>query len=80
MYWEYHSYGGRQAVRQGKWKAVKYNCYDPAKTKLMLFNLEDDPSEANDIASQFPEKTKELENIMNQEHSYDPLFPFGESK
>ena len=80
MYWEFHSGGGRQAVRQGKWKAVKYNCYDADKTKLMLFDLEADPSEEHDIASEHQEKAKELENIMNQEHSYDPIFPFGKSK
>ncbi len=80
LYWEFHSGGGRQAVRQGKWKAVKYNCYDADKTKLMLFDLEADPSEEHDIASEHQEKAKELENIMNQEHSYDPIFPFGKSK
>lgn len=77
MYWEYHSYGGRQAVRQGNWKAVKYNCYDPEKTRIYLFDLGNDPNEENDLAAENPEKVKELEIIMNSEQEFDPIFPFG---
>ena len=77
LYWEYHSYGGRQAVRLGNWKAVKYNCYNPEKTKIYLFDLDKDPFEKNDLAEANPKLVKELEKIMNEEQEYDPIFPFG---
>jgi len=77
LYWEFHSYGGRQAVRKGKWKAVKYNCFDPQKTKTELFDLDKDPSEEHDLANQFPDILVEMEAIMKKEHTFDPEFPFG---
>ena len=41
MYWEFHERGFQQAVRMGKWKAVRL-----AKDKpLELYNLADDPTE-----------------------------------
>jgi len=77
LYWEFHSYGGRQAVRMGKWKAVKYNCFNPDKTTIELFDLEKDPSEKTDLAVQYPELIIEMEAIMLKEHKFDPAFPFG---
>ena len=34
LYWEFHELEGRQAVRMGKWKGVKYNVLDRNKTSL----------------------------------------------
>ena len=77
LYWEFHSYGGRQAVRKGKWKAVKYNCFNPSKTTIELFDLDQDPSEEIDLAVKYPDILAEMEAIMQKEHSFDPEFPFG---
>jgi len=76
LYWEFHAQGGKQAVRQGKWKAVKLNCLVPEETLVELYDLEKDPSETTDISSEYPEKVNELLKIMDQEHVENDVFPF----
>ena len=76
LYWEFHAQGGKQAVRQGKWKAVKLNCLVPEETLVELYDLEKDPSETTDISSEYPEKVNELVKIMDQEHVENDVFPF----
>ncbi len=55
------------AIRRGDWKLIgfpqdptKKAPLDPEKDVLFLSNLKDDPSEMVNIASQYPEKVKEL--------------------
>jgi arylsulfatase A-like enzyme len=52
----------RGAVRQGDWKLVKYATLP---SSVELYNLADDPSETNNIASTNPKKVAELEEILN---------------
>ncbi|GLU51173.1 hypothetical protein [Dyadobacter frigoris] len=44
LYWEFFEKGFEQAVRYGKWKAIKAN------GKTELYDLEKDISETNDVA------------------------------
>ncbi|GAA0879119.1 arylsulfatase [Algoriphagus jejuensis] len=74
LYWEFHELGGRQAVRQGDWKLVKYQVIDSTKTTLELFDLSKDPGEQNDLADQNPEKVKELEALIAKSHKPNPIF------
>ena len=76
LYWEFHAQGGKQAVRKGNWKAIRLNYYDKKKTKVELYDLEKDPTETNDVATEFPEIVKEMVNIMDEEHSHNEVFPF----
>ena len=54
MFWNSGLPKGEWAVRQGKWKI------HGVKTKYSLFNLDEDPSESKDIASDHPAKSREL--------------------
>lgn len=76
LYWEFHENGGKQAVRQGNWKAVKLNASTNPKNEVELYDLAKDPAESKNIAKQFPEKAKELEGLMNSSHVESTLFPF----
>ena len=76
MYWEFHAENGKQAIRQGKWKAVKLNIFKKEQTIIELYNLEEDPSETNNLAAEYPEKVKEMETLMNNDHTESTLFPF----
>ena len=76
MYWEFHAMNGKQAVRQGKWKAVRLNVLKKAETFTELYNLDEDPSETNNLAVQFPDKVKELEMLMDKSHTESEIFPF----
>jgi arylsulfatase A-like enzyme len=76
LYWEFHAAGGKQAIRDGKWKAVRLNCYDKSKTVVELYNLEEDPSETNNIATDHPKILGELLKSMEEEHTHNYDFPF----
>ena len=69
LFWEHE---GNRAIRQGKWKLVsefpgtwstvrKYE----NEGRWELYNLENDRTELNDLALQFPEEVKELESLWN---------------
>ncbi len=74
LYWEFHEQGGKQAVRQGKWKAVKLQVFGSEKPTVELYDLSTDIAEENNIAAENPEKAKELEGLMNSSHTTNPIF------
>ncbi len=76
LYWEFHESGGRQAVRMGKWKAVRLNVKKNPLSAPELYDLEKDPAEKNNIATSYPEVVKKMANYMNQAHRETDLFPF----
>ncbi|MFH4967731.1 arylsulfatase [Gaetbulibacter sp. M240] len=76
LYWEFHEQGGKKAVRKGKWKAVKLNCFNPSKTKIELYDLSSDLGEEHNVADEYPEIVKELSTIMENEHEENAEFPF----
>ena len=76
LYWEFHEQGGKKAVRMGKWKAVKLNCFNESKTTFELYDLSTDPSEENNVAADNPKIAKEMMKIMENEHIENEDFPF----
>ena len=67
MYWEFPESGGQQAVRMGKWKALRKRI-KKGNLKIKLYNLEEDIQELNDVADQYPRIIKKMEEIMIKEH------------
>lgn len=80
LYWEFHELRGRQAVRKGDWKLVKYNVLDTGKTTTELYNLKTDVAEQNNLAAQHPDIVNELAGIMGKSRSNSELFPFIEKQ
>ena len=76
MYWEFHELGGRQALRKGDWKLVKYNVFNPEKTTTELYNLATDISEEKNVAVENPEVVKELQQLMDSARTDNMNFPF----
>ncbi|MBE6335525.1 MAG: arylsulfatase [Lentimicrobiaceae bacterium] len=74
LYWEFHEYGGRQAIRKGDWKAVKYN--DTHNHRIELYNLSDDPSESVDISDNHKELVHELDSLMQTARVKSDIFNF----
>ena len=74
LYWEFHEQGGKQAVRQGKWKAVKLQVFGSETPVIELYDLSADIGEQHDIADRHPERVKELEGLMNSAHIPNPVF------
>lgn len=78
LYWEFPSYGGQQAVRMGKWKAVRRDLQRENKTDLTtsLYDLSIDPGESNDVSAEHPEILHQLTEMMQREHVDSAEFPF----
>ena len=77
LYWELHESGGKQAVRMGNWKAVRLNVDKGIGASVFeLYDLNNDPGEKNNVASQHPDIVKQLSEIMEKEHRPSTLFPF----
>ena len=79
LYWEWDRYdwgkrtlapdGTMQAVRRGKWKAVRMRPSQPVE----LYDLSVDPGESDDLATRFPEITAELTGYLDEAH--EPMRP-----
>lgn len=76
LYWEFHEDGGRQAVRMGKWKAIREKVKQNANGPFSLYDLDTDPKETNDVAAKHPEILKKMRDIMTAQHIENKDFPF----
>lgn len=78
LYWEFHEKGGRQALRRGDWKLVKYDVFSVDETQVALYDLAKDPSESNNVAGLYPEELKALEALLQDARVPSADFPFLE--
>lgn len=76
LYWEFHEEGGKQAIRMGKWKAIKLNVMHSTKTRTELYDLENDVSETKDVSVQYPEILKQMMELMSKAHTSSAAFKF----
>ena len=75
LYWEFPAYKGQQAVRMGKWKAIRRNIFD-GNMKIELYDLNSDYREQNDVASAHPEIILKIKNFMVDSHTRSHLERF----
>jgi arylsulfatase A len=80
MYWEFHEQNGRQAVRKGNWKLVRYQVLLPDKITTELYDLNTDLHEDNNVADKHPEIVGELLQIMARSRRPSDVFPFLPAK
>ncbi len=76
LYWEFHPYGGRQAIRRGDWKGVRLQALKDRDGPIELYNVKDDIGETKNIAAQHPEIAEELSKFMKASHVDSDVFPF----
>ena len=69
LYWEFYEQGGKQAVRQGRWKAVRMPMHTGA---IQLFDLDADLGESTDVAEANPETVAQLSQFMDEAHTPHP--------
>ena len=67
LFWHFPHYHGSgwkpgSAMRKGDWKLVVQ--YEDNRTEL--FNLAEDPGETTNLAERYPEKVKEMQNILEE--------------
>jgi arylsulfatase A-like enzyme len=81
LYWEFHELSGSQAVRKGRWKAVRLDVHKRGFHKdVELYDILEDPSEGNDLATRYPEIQQEMIQLMDSQHVISPLYPFDFQK
>ncbi len=72
LYWELvFKNEGRQAIRQGDWKAVRYGVDAP----IEIYHLATDVGEQNDIAHEQPKRRDEFAHLFTSAREPDPRFP-----
>lgn len=78
LYWEFHEKGGRQAVRKGKWKAVKYNVLKHPNAAIKLYDISTDLGEKHNVAKEHPEVVKDMERILKEARTPSEIFTFDQ--
>lgn len=77
LYWEFYEQGSRQAVRMGKWKAVR----QPMLTgPVELYDITADPRELKNLAAEQPEVVKAVTQAMAEAHVPNPNWKVPASK
>ena len=71
LYWEY---AAKQAVRKGRWKALRVKL-KKGDTTIELYDLERDPGETTNVADAHPAVVAEMARIMDTEHVASEAFP-----
>lgn len=71
LYWEY---AGQQAVRQGRWKAVRTRLRQGDLT-MQLYDLEADPAESKDLARERPDVLARMEALLLSARTPSEEFP-----
>jgi len=77
LYWEFHEKGGRQALRKGDWKAVKYDVLKNPDAPMELYNLSEDIGEENNVAESHPEVVNEMRAIFETARTDSDVFTFS---
>jgi arylsulfatase A len=71
MYWEFHERGFQQAVRMGRWKAVKLAKDAP----LELYDLREDPGEERNVSAAHPDVVKKIEEYLRTARTDSERWP-----
>lgn len=75
LYWEIVEQGGQQAIRKGLWKLIRRKVISDPPGILELYNLQEDPGEEVNLASEYPEIAEELLQQMEQSRTESTHFP-----
>lgn len=77
LYWEFHEMGGKQAILQDPWKAVRLQAGKNPYGPLELYNLESDPLEENNVAEAHPDLAEIFAGLMEDAREPSAKFNFG---
>lgn len=69
LYWEFYEQGSAQAVRQGRWKAIRAPMFSGP---IALYNVAEDLGEEHNVAAEHPELVERMRQIMDEAHVASP--------
>lgn len=69
LYWEFP--GKQRAIRRGEWKCVTVKKNAP----LELYRIKDDPNEEHNLAAEYPDVVKQLDELMHKLRTPSPNYP-----
>jgi arylsulfatase A-like enzyme len=75
LYWEFHEGGSIQAVRMGRWKAVR-----PFGKPLELYDLQTDLSETHNVAGNHPDLVAQIEKYLTTARTESRFWPLKGGK
>src|SRR5258705_1362713 len=70
-YWEFHERGVQQAVRMGRWKAVRLSKDAP----LELYDLSSDPGEQRNVRASHPDIIEKIDNYLRTARTDSERWP-----
>ncbi|HJZ42014.1 MAG TPA: sulfatase/phosphatase domain-containing protein [Bacteroidales bacterium] len=76
LYWEFHEQGGRKALVSGKWKAVQNHVNTIPPGAVELYDLDADPGETCNLASSYPDRVHDMEELMGSARTSSANFTF----
>ena len=68
LYWEFYEKGSAQAVRFGKWKAIRQPMFTG---KVELYDISNDPGEKADYAQRRLDLARHAVSLMEKMHEPD---------
>lgn len=68
IYFEFPEKGGQTAIRYGKWKGVRSNIRKSPNALWEIYDLETDPGETKNRATEHPDLVKKFQEIEKKEH------------
>ena len=77
LYWEFPNASGLKAIRMRKWKGLILDFRQNRESNMMLFNLETDPREQNNVASEYPDIIKTMRENMDKAHEEPVVSKFS---
>ena len=78
LYWEFYEQGGKQAVRMGDWKAVRFGYNESLPVEV--YDLSKDIGEDHNIAKEHPEIVAKAQALMSEAHTDSPDWPLPQPK
>lgn len=69
MYWEFYERGSAQAVRFGKWKAIRKPMFTG---EIELYDMSNDSAEKHNYAQRRPDLARHAANVLDKAHEPDP--------
>ena len=72
LYWEFPAHGYQQAIRQGKWKAIRHGGRGGT---IELYNLEEDVQEEHNVSAAYPRRVDKFRKLFTNARTKSEHWP-----